>query len=210
MLKVPKEGGTPEVLCDYRTIINPYRILVVPETFRGPNVDPGDLLVFDNAHGKLHKTTIWSVNRSSGVIRPLIEGNALNKGFLSGGFSPNGMLYTGLNTHKSDEVSILRVSPDGKARVVFNNFYHVRQGDKIEEHPKAVHPVTGEMFFGAHNSIYAFFPEQTSPSLVVPTGAKALRWTPDGSKLYLIADQAIWTLSGPGIETNSVSMGLNQ
>lgn len=206
LLKVPTEGGKPEVLCDHRTIINPYSIVMVPETFDGPNVDPGDFLIFDNAHGNAQKTTIWSVNRSTGAIRPFIRGNVSNKGFLGGGFAPNGMLYAGLNTWKRDEVSVLRISADGRAKVVFNNFYRVSESDTVPEHPIAVHPVTGEMYFGANNSIYAFLPEQTSPTLVVTKAARGMRWAPDGSKLYFIADNAVWTLSGPGIESQLVSL----
>jgi serine/threonine protein kinase len=211
VLKIPVSGGKPEVfLTD--PIINPYRILVAPETFRGSNVNPGDLIVFDNAHGIKEKTAIWAIDRAARITRPIITHNPFTtgKGFLGGGFALNGILYAGLNTHKSDEVTILNINSNGSARVVFNNYYPVKQGiEKVDSHPIAVHPVTGELFFGAHNSLYAFYPQTTNPRLVTAISSTTLRWNQDGTKLYLIADQAIWTLSGPGIESQPVSMDQN-
>jgi serine/threonine protein kinase len=203
ILVIPPEGGEPTLLCD-QPIRDPYAILIAPTNFLGPNVNPGDLLVFDNGMGNHRLAAIWSINRTTGNIRPLIMGNPLSDGFLTGGFAPDGTLYTSLNNHEKGAVSILRISAKGEAEVVLRNFYF-SEGEDRKSANIAVHPITGEVFFSVQRVIFAFSPGRTSPRHILPKGVLAMQWAPDGSKLYLIADKAIWTLSGPGIASQPVS-----
>ncbi|MDF7826419.1 protein kinase [Pontiellaceae bacterium B12227] len=206
ILKLSPDGGEPTVLCDSK-IIDPYGVIIAPEKFDGPNVDPGDLLVFDNGWGYRDRSAIWAVSRSTGTIRPLITGNAPRRGFLNGSFGPDGMLYAGLNDggHRNHEAIILRISPEGNAETVLDDFYFSEViNDQHEVTGIAVHPVTGEIFFACRNTIFAFLPGKTKPRIVLPKG-RSLKWNEDGSVLYLTHHSEIWTLSGPGIESQPFS-----
>jgi len=205
VLKIPVEGGKPEIFCK-QPIINPFAILIAPAGFQGANVNPGDLVVLDNALGHHDKTTIWTINRTTGAVHPLVVGNPLKERFLLGSFAPDGTLYASLNTHKKGGVSILRISPNGNMEVVLRYFY-ITEGKNQGSGNIAVHPNTGEVFFSAQQEIFAFLPGKTTPRRVLSRSIDAMRWAPDGSKLYFIADRGIWTLSGPGIESQPVSTG---
>jgi serine/threonine protein kinase len=208
VFKVSPEGGKPEMVCDDPSIRNPYAILAVPKDFDGPNIEPGDLLVFDlNGPDGAQRSAIWVVNKTNGLIQPLIkmQDNPLKKGFLNGDFSSDGFLYASFPSDDKGRsgVSIIRISPDGEAMTVLRNFrfpHFQNLGITI-----AAHPVTGEIFFSAHGELFAFLPNRTAPHHILSKNIEAMRWAPDGDMLYLIADKAIWTLSGRGIATRPVS-----
>jgi serine/threonine protein kinase len=197
VLKVFPDTGKTKILCR-SPLKDPHGLRVAPEKFDGPNVAPGDLLVFDNGSAKGKRGAIWAVSRKTGDDRPFILDNPLNEGYLNGSFGPDGMLYTGLSDDRNDGAAILKVSPDGNAVVVLDNFYFSDGANDM--HPVqgvAVHPVTGEIFFSCRNRTFAFVPGKSDPRPISSRGRAAL-WTPDGSRLFLADFGAIWTLSDPG------------
>jgi serine/threonine protein kinase len=212
ILKVPKEGGPPDLVTDDPALRNPYTILVAPKGFDGPNVHPGDLLVFDSdGYYQGRKAGIRVIDKDSGAMQTLISkiDNPLDIVFLSGCIAPDGTLYIGYanNDPAQKGAFIAGVSAQGDVKLVLNNFIFRRLHNVYNNSGvcTTVHPVTGELFFCQYGELFAFLPGKTEPRHIMTRAINRMHWSPDGSRLYFMADRAIWTLSGPGIESQPVS-----
>jgi hypothetical protein len=145
VFRVSWQGGAPAPFVTTGTTrgsFNPFGVETAPAGFDGPNVDPGDLIVSDNAYGGPDRA-IWAVNPVTGVAKILAEGFVFNDGPIDMDFGPDGTLYVNENTGTSGGVlgpyRILTVAPDGTVSVVYEG--------EAERAELAVHPVTGEIFF---------------------------------------------------------------
>ena len=195
VLFVPRGGGPPSLLV-MGGITNPYGIIVAPLGFESEDVKPGDLIVFDNGNGRLAHWGVWSVDRETGNVRRITHGQDLPNGFLSGSFGPDGTLYAGLNDDTRDGSTIVTVSPTGTIDVVLENFAPAGTGHKYELQV-ATNPVTGEVFFNALGSIYAFHPGEGPPRFIVAGSYGRGHWSDDGTRLYVEREGVVWILEDP-------------
>jgi hypothetical protein len=140
VFKISKDGGAPVPLVtpsNTRASFNPFGLAIAPANYDGPNVDPGDIIVADNAYGSIEKA-VWAVNPISGVAKIIAEGNVFVDGPILVDFALDGTLFVNQNTD-SGSGRIVTLSANGTV----TPFY----GPIFTNPSLAVNPRTNEVFF---------------------------------------------------------------
>jgi hypothetical protein len=142
IFRLPQGGQVPIPFVTHASTgfdsFNPFGVEVVPPSFDGPSVDPGDLIVADN--GYRGGGRIWAVNQETGVATVLAQGAVFEGGPLQAEFGPDGTLYVFENFQSGSKLSrIVTVAGDGTA-VPFVEQIPARGG-------LAVHPKNGDVYF---------------------------------------------------------------
>lgn len=141
VFRISKDGGAPEPLFtphNTRPSFNPFGLAIAPANYNGPNVDPGDIIVADNAYGKDDEYSVWAVNPITGTAKVIAEGSVFVDGPILVYFSNDGTLFVNQNTD-SGASRIVTLSADGNVEL----FY----GPIFINPSLAVHPKTNEVFF---------------------------------------------------------------
>jgi hypothetical protein len=168
-------------------IINPYGILLAPTNFEGDNVSPGDLIVFDNAHGKLRQSSIWAVNRSTGDKKMLANAANLPQPFFLGTFSQDGTLYAALNANSHSGITIVRIDHTGLTEIVLSAFGAVPPTQPVANNKEvgiAAHPQSDGLYFSIYGDVYVMNTTDYKPRLVKEGEYTVHMWSADGRFLY--------------------------
>ncbi len=148
VFKISKYGGAPVPLVtplNTRASFNPYGLAIAPANYDGPNVDPGDIIIADNAYGTIEKA-VWAVNPITGVTKIIAEGNVFTDGPILVDFALDGTLFVNQNTD-SGSGRIVTLSANGTVSPFYGPIY--------TNPALAVNPITNEVFFkGANGAIY--------------------------------------------------------
>jgi len=151
VFKIDKHGGTPIPFVTTSTTgsdtFNPFGVAITPIGFDGPNVDPGDLIVCDNAYGSFGQTNptwaVWAVNRSTGTAKIIAQGNAFTNGPINAGFNSEGTLFISLNTAGTEFNKIVTLDPYGNVADFI---------DELSAPFFAIHPLTDDIYCKKHIS----------------------------------------------------------
>ncbi len=201
LLFVRKDGGIPLPFQTEETfngndmfgvgrvepIRNPYGILLAPTNFEGDNVSPGDLVVFDNAHGQLRQSSIWAVNRSTGDRKLLANAANLPQPFLLGTFSQDGALYAVLNANSHSGITIVRIDQTGGTKVVLSAFGAVPPKQPVTNNSQvgiAAHPQSDGLYFSIYGDVYVMNTTDYQPRIVTAGEYTVQKWSSDGRFLY--------------------------
>lgn len=141
VFRISKEGGAPMPLftsSNTRPSFNPFGLAIAPANFDGPNVDPGDIIVADNAYGIDDEYAVWAVNPITGTAKIIAEGSVFVDGPILVDFAVDGTLFVNQNTD-SGASRIVTLSAEGNVEL----FY----GPIFINPSLAVHPKTNEVFF---------------------------------------------------------------
>jgi hypothetical protein len=141
VFKISKHGGIPEPFVTTSTTrpsFNPFGLAIAAENFNGPNVDPGDIIVTDNAYGSIERA-VWAVNPNSGVARIIAQGSVFIDGPINADFASDGTLYINQNIGTGSG-RIVTLSADGTVSPFYGPIYARYQS-------LAIHPKTDEIFF---------------------------------------------------------------
>ena len=181
VFKIPKDGGAPVPLftpSNTRSSFNPFGLAIAPENYNGPNVDPGDIIVTDNAYGTLEKA-VWAVNPISGAAKIIAEGNVFIDGPILVDFASDGTLFVNQNTD-SGSGRIVTLSANG----IVTPFY----GPMYTNPSLAVNPKTNEVFFKKSNgTIYRIPLTGGTPQLFASNigDFQDIAFNAEGTTLYL-------------------------
>ena len=140
VFKISKDGGSPEPLVtpsNTRSSFNPFGLAIAPANYDGPNVDPGDIIVTDNAYGTIEKA-VWAINPITGVAKIIAEGNKFIDGPILVDFASDGTLFVNQNTD-SGSGRLVTLSAKG----IVTPFY----GPMYTNPSLAVNPQTNDVFF---------------------------------------------------------------
>lgn len=190
VFRLSRSGGIPIPFVTRDTTgldsFNPFGVEVVPPTFDGPSVDPGDLIVADNAYGTGRR--LWAVNQETGLPTVLAQGSVFEGGPLRAEFGPDGTLYVFENFRPGRKSTrIVTVASDGTVTPF------------VEDIPArgalAVHPKSGDVYFSCGTEVLCRVvsgtttPEQFASSVGV---FQSLEFSPSGLSLFIGAvDQVI-------------------
>jgi hypothetical protein len=181
VFKISKNGGAPTPLvspANTRASFNPFGLAIAPANYDGPNVDPGDIIIADNAYGTIEKA-VWAVNPISGVAKIIAEGNVFTDGPILVDFSLDGTLFVNQNTD-SGAGKIVTLSAYGTV----SHFY----GPIYTNPAIAVNPQTDEVFFkGAEGTIYRMPAAGGTPQLFASNIGRFqdIAFNAQGTALYL-------------------------
>jgi hypothetical protein len=182
VFKISKDGGAPEPLftpSNTRPSFNPFGLAIAPANYDGPNVDPGDIIVADNAIGSAEERAVWAVNPISGVAKIIAEGYVFVDGPILVEFSLDGTLFVNQNTD-SGASRIVTLSSHGTVEL----FY----GPIFTNPSIAVNPRTNEVFFkGAEGEIYRMPITGGGPQLFASNIGRFqdIAFNAEGTSLYL-------------------------
>jgi hypothetical protein len=191
VFRLPQSGGEPIPFATPATTgfdwFNPFGIEIVPPSFDGPSVDPGDLIVADNGYGAGGR--LWAVNQETGLATVLAQGAVFEDGPLRAEFGPDGTLYVFENTGIDGVARIVTVASDGTV-IPF-----------VEEIPArgalAVHPQNGDVYFvcGTGELCRVVYGTNTPEPFASNVGRfQSLEFSPSGLSLFVGAtgrDQVI-------------------
>lgn len=190
LFKIPAGGGTPIAFVTSSTIgvtnsFNPFGIALAPATFTGPNVNPGDIIVADNAFSNQNRA-VWAVNPATGAARAIAQGNMFADGPVQVVFSLDGRLFVFENYWVPGKGRIVVLGADGTVTPFLTDIPGV--GNLV------VHPATGHLYFCSLGDIWRISPNAPSPSNF-PGSAKLFAsglqqtqdivFSQDGSTLYV-------------------------
>lgn len=205
VFRLPRSGGEPVPFVTPATtqfdLFNPFGVEVVPPGFDGPNVDPGDLIVADNAYGT--DRILWAVNQQTGLPNVLAQGAVFEGGPLRVEFGPDGTLYVAENYRDSGGSRIVVVASDGTVAPFVESSHRG---------PLAVHPNNGDVYFrcGSGDLCRVVFGASKPEPFASNLGSfQGLEFSPNGLSLFVAAsgrDQVIeirgddqsWGVSGAG------------
>lgn len=148
IFRLPQSGGEPIPFVTPATTgfdsFNPFGVEVVPPSFDGPSVDPGDLIVADNGYGAGGR--LWVVNQETGLATVLAQGAVFEGGPLRAEFGPDGTLYVFENFRPGSGLTrIVTVASDGTVAPF------------VEQIPArgalAVHPKNGDVYFSCGTEV---------------------------------------------------------
>jgi hypothetical protein len=181
VFKIPKNGGAPVPLAtpaNTRSSFNPFGLAVAPANYDGPNVEPGDIIVADNAYGTIEKA-VWAINPITGVTKIIAEGNVFTDGPILLDFALDGTLFVNQNTD-SGSGRIVTLSANGKVTLFYGPIY---------TNPSlAVNPKTNEVFFkGDKGVIYSIPLTGGTPQLFASNIGEFqdIAFNAQGTALYL-------------------------
>ena len=141
VFKIPSSGGVPVSFVNTTTTgsgnFNPFGVTVAPAGFDGVNVDPGDLIIADNANGNIDRA-VWAVNPTTGVATAIAQGAVFADGPLSLAFGPDGTLYI-FENFAAGTSRIVTLGADGTVTPFLTGI--------TARAALAVHPVSGDLYF---------------------------------------------------------------
>jgi len=180
---IPAPGASPEVLTD--RIPGPQDILIAPQSFAGPQVNPGDLLICASSPKEPEASGLYVISQQTGKVGRLAGPPGLANGLVQAEFGPDGKLYAmedDARTH--DGVTIVTISADGQVAPVLGNYMPLPVLQAVTG-PLAVDPVTGRVLFADGSSVYQLPSAGLGPTRYASGGLKitALEFSPDGSSL---------------------------
>jgi hypothetical protein len=144
VFRIPKGGGAPQAFvttASTRTLFNPFGLAVAPATFDGPNVDPGDLIVPDNAYGTLDRA-VWAINPMTGAAKTIAQGAVFLDGPIHAEFASDGTCFI-IENAQSGTVRIVTLDADGTVTPFWSG-----SGSRSD---LTIHPITDELFFALQN-----------------------------------------------------------
>ena len=145
LFEIPNEGGAPKAFVTPSTILfdnnfNPFGIALAPSGFDGPNVDPGDLIVADNAYSGSERA-VWAIHPRTGDARAIAQGSVFDDGPTQVAFSPDGRLFVHENYWIPGTSRIVILDAEGTVTPFLSDIPGAHQS-------LCIHPVTGEVYFG--------------------------------------------------------------
>jgi hypothetical protein len=196
LFKIAADGGAPEAFVTSKSIdipnnFKPFGIAFVPPSFRGPNVDPGDLIIVD-----LSKV-VWAINHSTGSARAIAKGGVFIDGPLNVAFSTAGRLFVYQNY---DSGSSRIVSVDAEGSVTPFLTYIPDRG------ALAINPVTDDIYFGLQENVREIWciPSDGGYPRIFATGFTGrfqdMVFSPDWRALFVSTPYAVIEITGPFLE----------
>jgi hypothetical protein len=176
-------GSPPKLLTD--KIPRPCGVLIAPATFRGPNVNPGDILVCSGGSNSQKDFGLYAIDQQTGKTRLVAGAPALEDGLLCAAFGPDGKLYAMEDDSLSrNGITIVTISPSGEVAPFVKD---PMLSPQPAAGPMAVNPVTGDVFY-AYGSRIRWVPRSGSPITdyaIGGGGITALRFSQDGASLFV-------------------------
>jgi hypothetical protein len=191
VFKLPQNGGTPVPFVTTTTtgsdLFNPFGVEIAPPGFYGPNVEPGDLIVADNAYSDPNQQAVWAINQKTGAVKILAQGTVFEGGPLRAEFGPDGTLYVFENVGFLTGMSrIATVAADGTVSPYV---------EYIPGRPAlAVHPKTGDVYFVYNHDdgvLYRLASDGGSPELFASNLGRfqSLEFSRNGLSLFVGATE---------------------
>jgi hypothetical protein len=204
VFRLPESGGEPIPFATPATtgfdLFNPFGIEVVPPSFDGPSIDPGDLIVADNAR------ILWAVNQETGLANVFVQGAVFEGGPLRAEFGPDGTLYVSENFAPGTDLGrIVTVASDGTVVPFVEQIIGGRGG-------LAVHPKNGDVYFNCGTELCRVVYGTTTPEPFASNVGRSqgLEFSPSGLSLFVSAsgernqvieirgDEQSWGVPGTG------------
>jgi hypothetical protein len=151
VFRIPAAGGAPTSFVNPSTTgspdFNPFGVAIAPAGFDGPNVNPGDLIVADNAYGSAMRA-VWAVNPNSGAASIIAQADDFTSSPVLVSFAPDGMLFVVQNVESApDIIRIDTLTADGAVGLFITGIHADHQS-------LAINPQTGELFFRNQGQLY--------------------------------------------------------
>ena len=201
LFKIPDEGGEPTVFVTDETIslpndFNPFGIALAPSGFDGPNVDPGDLIVADNAYSGSERA-VWAIHPRTGDARAIAQGSVFDDGPTQVAFSPDGRLFVHENYWIPGTSRIVILDAEGTVTPFLSDIPAAHQS-------LCIHPVTGEVYFGLGElgEIRRIPSAGGTPEVFASDLAffQDIEFTPDGLTLFVSVVGNVIEITGPFFE----------
>jgi len=194
--KIPSVGGDPKPFITREKInakyFGPFNLEIAPVGFDGPNVDPGDLIVADNAYGT-DERAIWAINLQTGQARVVVGGKKhFTNGPLGAVFNSKAELYIAEN-NDTGKSRIVKVTPDGKVIPVLTDIPKIC--------PIAIHPQTDEIYLNYREGEIYKLNEKTKALELFASDLYSfdMIFSPDGKSLFISSKtwEDIIEITGP-------------
>jgi hypothetical protein len=183
--KIDRHGGAPTAFVTTATTrgsFNPFGVIFAPDGFDGPNVDPGDLIVSDNAYGGLDRA-VWAVDPVTGATSIIAEGTVWDNGPIDMDLSSDGTLYVTENPGTTPPAlgpyRILTLDSDGTVTPVYTG--------TAARTEIAIHPITDEIFFVIEDGMIYRMTVGGTPTLFASElgGTQDFEFNHAGNRLYV-------------------------
>jgi WD40 repeat protein len=189
---VPSPGHPPEVLTT--KVPSPSDVAIAPPGFRGPQVEPGDVLVCADSSAGSGGSGLYVVKPKTHAVTRLVGPPELPRGVVHIACGPNGTVYAVEDDTSKYWCTIVTATPRGQiTRYRYNLPYDLG----LNTGPIAVDPKTGEVYF-AHDTSILQLPAGGGDPREYAGGGKeeitALEFSPDGGSLLV----GLWTDRGGG------------
>ena len=179
-------GGTPEAFATASSTgslsFNPFGVAIVPQKFDGPDVDPGDIIVADNAYSSGGRA-VWAVNPITREAKILAKGTQFADGPISVAFSSDGMLYVFENNYLSGGTGrIVTLSPKGEVSQFLKG--------TAATGSMAIHPISNVIYYKqAEGEIWRISRSGGKPELFASKIGtyQDIEFSEDGTTLYVSA-----------------------
>jgi hypothetical protein len=186
---IPAPGAPPQVLTE--VIPAPCDVLVAPDNFRGPDVQPGDFLVCAGTAAGSDAWGLHVVNQRTGAVCRLAGSPELPNGLLQAVFGPDGTLYAVEDDKNTqDGLTIVTISPNGDVEPRLANYRSYSPHPlppQAAAGPIAVDPTTGQVLFAYGVSVHRLPDDGGGPETYARGELEivALAHTPDDSCLFV-------------------------
>ena len=196
VFKITRNGRPPTVFVtrgsETTNSFDPFGVTIAPSGFDGPNVDPGDLIVCDNAGGDASLWGVWAVNRATGLAKVLAQGSAFENGPINAAFNSEGTLFVSLNNGGSGPnklVTLLPYNPNDP-----NDPYGkiAPFADDLSAPFIAIHPLTDDIYCKKNTTQLHFIPKGGGASTLFATnvgvnddGTQDMAFNKQGTALYI-------------------------
>lgn len=142
VFRIPRRGGAPVPFVTTTTTgspsFNPFGLAIAPRSFDGPNVDPGDIIVADNAYSS-EERAVWAVNPQTGVAKIIAQGTVFVDGPLTPAFNSDGTLFIFENHYNVGSSRIVTLSADGTVTPFLTGIESIGS--------MAIHPKNDNIYF---------------------------------------------------------------
>lgn len=198
IFKIPAGGSKPTAFVTPENVgrkwrFKPCGITIAPPTFRGPNVEPGDLIVAS------FRRAVWAINPSTGAAQIIAEGEVFINNPVTVVFNPDGRLFV----CEEDAVGNSRIvclGADGTVTPFLS--------DVPAPRGLAFNPVTGDIYFVLKDKSGEIWwiPSEGGDSRVFASGLtgsqiiKVLKFSPDGQSLFATVLNEVIEITGPFLE----------
>lgn len=185
---ITRNGSSPTVFVTQGSTttesFDPYGVTIAPRGFDGPNVDPGDLIVCDNAKGNASLWGVWAVNRATGLAKVLAHGSAFENGPVNAAFNSEGTLFVSLNSGgDTNPNKLVTLDPIGIVTLI---------ADDLSAPFIAIHPLTDDVYCKKNTTELHFIPKGGGASTLFATnlginrdGTQDMVFNKQGTSLYI-------------------------